>query len=75
MVTPPGHRGTDPALLPRREMDDWHYRASARTSITALVRRALAQAGLPRVGPPPRPSKIDAYLAFIRQSLGELPGR
>ena len=38
-----------------------------------MVRRVLAQAGLPRVGPPPRPSKIDAYLAFIRQSLESFP--
>jgi transposase len=38
-----------------------------------VVRRVLAQAGLPRVGPPPRPSQIDAYLPFIRQTLESFP--
>jgi len=33
----------------------------------------LAQAGLPRVGAPPRPSKIDVYLPFIRQTLESFP--
>ena len=28
----------------------------------SVVRRVLAQAGLPRPRPPPRPSQIDAYL-------------
>src|ERR1700758_2746919 len=37
------------------------------------VRRVLAQAGLPRIGPPPRPSQIDAYLPFIRQTLETFP--
>jgi len=35
----------------------------------SVVRRVLAQSGLPRVGPPPRPSQIDAYPPFIRQTL------
>ena len=34
-----------------------------------VVRRVLAQAGLPRIGPPPRSSLIDAYLPFVRQTL------
>ena len=38
-----------------------------------VVRRVLAQAGLPRVGPPPRASQIDAYLPFIRQTLAAFP--
>jgi transposase len=38
-----------------------------------VVRRVLAQAGLPRIGSPPRKSKIDAYLAFIRQTLETFP--
>src|ERR1700738_3568358 len=38
-----------------------------------VVRRVLAQAGLPRVGPPPRASQIDAYLPFIRQTLEAFP--
>jgi transposase len=39
----------------------------------SVVRRVLAQAGLPKVGPPPRPSQIDAYLPFIRQTLETFP--
>ena len=38
-----------------------------------VVRRVLAQAGLPRIGPPPRSSQIDAYLPFIRQTLETFP--
>ena len=34
----------------------------------SVVGRVLAQAGLPRPGPPPRKSRIDPYLAFIRQT-------
>ena len=39
----------------------------------SVVRRVLAQSGLPRVGPPPRPSQIDAYLPFIRRTLETFP--
>jgi transposase len=39
----------------------------------SVVRRVLAQAGLPRPGPSPRPSPIDAYLAFILQTLEKFP--
>jgi len=39
----------------------------------SVVRRVLAQAGLPRIGPPPHPSQIDAYLPFIRQTLETFP--
>ena len=39
----------------------------------SVVQRVLTQAGLPRVGPPPRPSQIDAYLPFIRQTLETFP--
>src|ERR1700689_103225 len=39
----------------------------------SVVQRVLAQAGLPRIGPPPRPSKIDAYLPFITQTLAAFP--
>jgi len=38
-----------------------------------IVARVLAQAGLPRVGPPQRPSKIDPYLPFILDMLGKFP--
>ena len=37
------------------------------------VARVLAQAGLPRSGPPQRPSKIDPYLPFIREMLAKFP--
>jgi transposase len=37
------------------------------------VRRVLAQAGLPRTGSVPRPSQVDAYLPFIRQTLEKFP--
>ena len=39
----------------------------------SVVTRVLAQAGLPRIGPPARPSQIDAYLPFIRQTLETFP--
>lgn len=37
------------------------------------VARVLAQAGLPRLAPPGRPSRIDPYLPFIRQTLEKFP--
>jgi len=37
------------------------------------VARVLARAGLPRNGPPPRPSQIDPYLPFIHQTLENFP--
>lgn len=30
-----------------------------------VVSRVLAQAGLPRLGPPARPSRVDPFLPFI----------
>jgi len=33
----------------------------------------LSQAGLPRIGPPQRPSKIDPFLPFIREMLAKFP--
>ncbi|WP_211709224.1 IS21 family transposase, partial [Paraburkholderia aspalathi] len=37
------------------------------------VQRVLAYAGLPRHGPPPRPSMIEPYLQFIQQTLETFP--
>jgi len=37
------------------------------------VARVLAQAGLPRIGAPQRPLKIDPYLPFIRGMLAKFP--
>src|SRR5271165_506052 len=39
----------------------------------SVVERVLAQAGLPRIGPPPRRLLIDAYLPFISQTLETFP--
>ena len=39
----------------------------------SVVRRVLAQAGLPRIGPAQRPSPIDAYLPLIRETLEKFP--
>ena len=43
------------------------------------VARVLAQAGLPRIGPPARRSQVEPYLPFIHQTLeafrmGDVPG-
>ncbi len=38
-----------------------------------VVCRVLAQAGLPRIGAPPRACKIDPYLLFIRETLQKFP--
>jgi hypothetical protein len=37
------------------------------------VRRVLAQAGVPRTRIAPRPSRIDPYLSFIRETLAQFP--
>jgi len=39
----------------------------------STVSRVLAQAGLPRMGGPRRPSAIDAYLPFILETLEQFP--
>ena len=39
----------------------------------SVVRRVLAQAGLPRIGAAKRPSPIDAYLLLIRETLEKFP--
>jgi len=42
-------------------------------AIHSVVQRVIAQAGLPRIGGTPRPSRIDAYLPLIRQTLEKFP--
>jgi transposase len=37
------------------------------------VARVLAQAGLPRIGPTARPSRIDPYLPFIHETFEKFP--
>jgi hypothetical protein len=39
------------------------------------VARVLAQAGLPRIGAPSRPSRVDHYLPFILGTLEKFPTR
>jgi transposase len=39
----------------------------------SAVSRVLAQAGLPRIGAPPRPSVLDPYLPFIMETLEKFP--
>lgn len=46
--------------------------AQLRVHHTAVA-RVLSQAGLPRSGRPPRPSRIDPYLPFIRQTQETFP--
>jgi transposase len=40
---------------------------------SGTVTRVLAQAGLPRIGPPARRSQIEPYLPFIRTTLEKFP--
>ena len=72
MVTPPD---IEAQILRFYHAEKWTMGTIARQLHIhhSVVRRVLAQAGLPRVGPPPRPSKIDAYLPFIRQTLESIP--
>ena len=72
MVTPPE---IEAQILRFYHAEKWTIGTIARQLHIhhSVVRRVLAQAGLPRVGPPPRPSKIDAYLPFIRQTLETFP--
>jgi transposase len=72
MVTPPD---IEAQILRFYHAEKWTIGTIARQLHIhhSVVRRVLAQAGLPRVGPPPRPSKIDAYLPFIRQTLESFP--
>jgi len=68
MVTPPD---IEAQILRLYHAEKWTMGTIARQLHIhhSVVRRVLAQAGLPRAGPPPRTSKIDAYLPFIRQTL------
>jgi hypothetical protein len=79
MVTPPD---IEAQILRFYHAEKWTIGTIARQLHIhhSVVRRVLAQAGLPRAseharegGPPPRPSKIDAYLPFIRQTLESFP--
>ncbi len=72
MVTPPD---IEAQILRFYHAEKWTVGTIARQLHIhhGVVRRVLAQAGLPRPGASPRPSKIDAYLPFIRQTLERFP--
>ena len=72
MVTPPD---IEAQILRYHHAEKWTVGTIARQLHVhhGVVRRVLAQAGLPRLGPSPRPSQVDAYLPFIRQTLESFP--
>ena len=72
MVTPPD---TETQILRIYHAEKWTMGTIARQLHIhhSVVRRVLAQSGLPPTGPPPRPSQIDAYLPFIGQTLETFP--
>jgi transposase len=72
MVTPPD---IEAKILRYYHAEKWKVGTIARQLHIHhnVVCRVLAQAGLPRLGAPPRPSKIDLYLPFIRQTLESFP--
>ena len=72
MVTPPD---IEASILRYYRAEKWKVGTIARQLHIHhnVVSRVLAQAGLPRLGVPPRPSKIDPYLPFIRQTLESFP--
>ena len=62
-------------ILSRHHADKWRVGTIAQQLHVhhSVVRRVLAQAGLPQAGAPPRPSQIDVYLPFIRLTLETFP--
>jgi transposase len=72
MVTPPD---IEAQILRYHHVEKWTIGTIAEQLHVhhSVVRRVLAQAGLPRLGQSARTSKIDAYLAFIHQTLETFP--
>jgi transposase len=72
MVTPPE---IEARILRLYHAEKWRIGTIAQQLHVhySVVGRVLAQAGLPRPGSPPRKSRIDPYLAFIRQTLETFP--
>jgi transposase len=72
MVTPPA---IEAQILRYYHVEKWPVGTiAAQLHIHhGVVQRVLAQAGLPRIGAPPRRSKIDAYLPFITRTLETFP--
>jgi len=72
MVTAPD---TEAQILRYYHAEKWRVGTIARQLHVHhdVVRRVLAQAGLPCTDGPPRRSKIDPYLPFIQQTLQSFP--
>jgi transposase len=72
MTIPPD---TEAQILRYYHVEKWRVGTIARQLRLhpETVGRVLAQAGLPHVGPPRRPSKIDPYLPFIIEMLAKFP--
>jgi transposase len=72
MVTPPD---IEAQILRYHHVEKWTIGTIAEQLHVhhSVVRRVLAQAGLPRLGQSARKSKIDAYLPFIHQTLETFP--
>ena len=72
MVTPPD---IEAQILRYYHAEKWTVGTIARQLHVhhTVVRRVLAQAGLPKIGGPARPSQIDAYLPLIRETLAKFP--
>ena len=72
MVTPPD---IETQILRYYHAEKWTAGTIARQLHVhhSVVRRVLAQAGLPRIGAAKRPSPIDAYLPLIRETLEKFP--
>src|SRR5438309_5479891 len=72
MVTPPD---IEMQILRYYHAEKWTAGTIARQLHVhhTVVRRVLAQVGLPRIGAAGRPSPIDAYLALIQETLAKFP--
>jgi transposase len=72
MVTPPD---IEQQILRYYHAEKWTAGTIARQLHVhhSVVRRVLAQAGLPRIGAARRPSPIDAYLPLIQETLAKFP--
>jgi transposase len=62
-------------ILRYYHVERWRMNTIARQLYVhhGTVARVLRQAGLPRLGPPARPSVIDPYLPFILETLQKFP--
>ncbi len=72
MVIPPD---CEAQILRYHHVEKWPIGTIARQLHVhhSVVRRVLAQAGLPRGGASPRPSRIEPFLPFIQQTLQKFP--